>query len=69
LSRARFEEAFVVTRYLLGRRGAELREHFAPTSGTALIEALASSERQNRATALAKPLARLLNAAQRGGVQ
>lgn len=71
VNRSRFEEAFVVTRYLLGRRGQELREHFAPTTqGTkSLLDALDSDQRQARATALAQPLARILSAAQRGGVQ
>ena len=71
MNRARFEEAFVVTRYLLGRRGQELREDFVPTArGTkSLLDALANEERQERATALAQPLARVLSAAQRGGIQ
>lgn len=66
-----FEEAFVVTRYLLGRRGADLSERFAPVTGRArsLLDALATEQRQERATALAEPLARLLTAAQRGGIQ
>ncbi len=71
MSRTRFEEAFVTTRYLLGRRGEELREHFVPTreATRALLDALASDQRQERAAALARPLARLLAAAQRGGIK
>jgi hypothetical protein len=68
---AHFEEAFVVARYLLGRRGTDLGERFAPATARArsLLDALASEQRQERAAALAEPLARLLNAAQRGGIE
>jgi hypothetical protein len=67
--RQRFEQAFVATLYLLGARGDALGAYELGEEASALLRALSSPDKETRALGLAKEMARIGIALDRGALQ
>jgi hypothetical protein len=67
--RQRFEQAFIATLYLLGSRGDALRAYELGREGTALLRVLSSPDQKTRALGLAREMARIGVALDRGAIE
>jgi hypothetical protein len=65
----RFERAFVATLYLLGERGERLAPGELGPEATALARTLSSASKETRALGLAREMARIGLALDRGAIQ
>ena len=68
-ARQRFEQAFIATLYLLGARGEALGAYELGEGATALLRALSSPDKETRALGLAKEMARIGLALDRGALE
>jgi hypothetical protein len=67
--RPRFETAMVATLYLLGARGEALAVRDLGPEASALLRTLSSADQKTRALGLAKEVARIGLALDRGGIE
>jgi hypothetical protein len=67
-ARQRFEQAFIATLYLLGARGAALSTSDLGPEGASLARTLSSTDKTTRALALAREIARIGFALDRGAL-
>jgi hypothetical protein len=65
----RFETAMVATMYLLGARGATLGAGELGSEGQSLVRTLSSTDQKTRALALAKQVAKIGLALDRGALE
>ena len=68
-TRSRFEQAFVATRYLLGDRGDALGGSNMGPEARALARTLGSGDQATRALGLAREIARIGLALDRGAIE
>jgi hypothetical protein len=68
-ARQRYEEAFIATLYLLGARGDELGVCELGREGAALLRVLSSPDKETRALGLAREMARIGVALDRGAIE